>query len=63
MSGSLTSTRTLLFGGASLNFLVLQLSAEAGWAGGLGAVQGYEGAPFDPKAGTGWASLAFRLTI
>lgn len=59
----LRSSRTLVFAGASLNFLVLQLSAEAGWARGAGAVQGYEGAPFDPAAGTGWGGLAFRLTL
>lgn len=60
---ALTHTRALLFGGASMNFLVLQLSAEAGWASGFGAVNGYRGAPFDPTGGSGYGSLAFRLTL
>ncbi len=55
--------RTLLFGGASMNFLILQLSTELGWASGLGPVVGYQGAPFDPTAGTFFGSIAFRLTI
>lgn len=58
-----THSRTLFFGGASMNFLVLQLSAEGGWARGYGPVNGYRGAPFDPTRGTGYGSLAFRLTL
>ncbi|MDP2959374.1 MAG: hypothetical protein Q8N53_23345 [Longimicrobiales bacterium] len=61
--GSFTHARTVFFGGASMNFLVLQLSAEAGWGSGLGVVNEYRGAPFDPTRGTAWGSLAFRLTI
>ena len=61
--GSFRHSRKLLFGGASMNFLILQLSAEAGWAQGAGAVSGYRGAPFDPARGSGYGSLAFRLTI
>ncbi|HSW28340.1 MAG TPA: hypothetical protein VLH75_02495 [Longimicrobiales bacterium] len=61
--GSFTHSRQLVFGGASLNFLILQLSAEAGWARGAGVVNGYRGAPFDPARGSGYGSLAFRLTI
>lgn len=57
------NSRRLLFGGAAINFLVLQLSAEVGWAGGFDAVSGYRGAPFDPTAGTLYGSIAFRLTI
>ncbi len=56
-------TRRLLFGGASLNFLVLQLAAEVGWATGQGAVDGYRGTPFDAAKGTAYGSIAFRLTI
>jgi len=55
--------RTLLFGGASMNFLIVQLSAELGWARGFGPVPGYESAPFDPTAGTFFSSVAFRLTL
>ncbi|MGD8320952.1 MAG: hypothetical protein PVJ02_10865 [Gemmatimonadota bacterium] len=62
-SSSFRQTRTLIFGGAAMNFLVLQLSAEAGWGRGFGAVTGYRGAPFDPGAGTFYGSVAFRLTI
>jgi hypothetical protein len=61
--GSFKHTRKLVFGGASLNFLVLQLSAEGGWAQGAGAVNGYRGAPFDPARGSAYGSVAFRLTI
>ncbi len=60
---SFTHSRKLFFGGASMNFLILQLSAEAGWAQGAGAVSGYRGVPFDPTRGSGYGSLAFRLTI
>lgn len=61
--GDWAHTRKLVFLGASMNFLILQLSAEGGWAGGLGAVEGYRGAPFDPAKGTGFGSLALRLTF
>lgn len=56
-------TRKLVFLGASMNFLILQLSAEGGWAAGLGPVDGYRGAPHDPTRGTGFGSLALRLTL
>jgi hypothetical protein len=56
-------SRRLLFGGAALNFLVLQLSAEAGWVQGFSSVQGYERRPFDPTRGSFYTSLAARLTI
>ena len=55
--------RKILFGGAALNFLILQLSAEVGWAQGLEATTGYTGAPFDPTKGTIFAGLSARLTI
>lgn len=62
-TGDFDATRTLFFGGASLNFLVLQLSTELGWAQGFEAVQSYRNVPFDLTSGTVFASLAFRLTI
>ncbi|NJD17811.1 MAG: hypothetical protein FIA95_00785 [Gemmatimonadetes bacterium] len=61
--GSFEHSRTLYFGGAALNFLILQLSAEAGWVRGPGAVTGYRGAPHDPSKGSAYGSLAFRLTL
>jgi hypothetical protein len=61
--GSFKSSRSLIFAGAAMNFLVLQLSAEAGWAGGFDAVTEYRGAPFDPTGGNFYGSVAFRLTI
>ena len=59
----LRATRPLFFGGTSLNLLILQLSAEAGWAKGLSAPSGYSGAAFDPTRGSLFGSLAARLTI
>ena len=56
-------SRPLFFGSASLNFLVLQLSAELGWAQGFRAPSGYGGAEFDPTRGSPFGSLAARLTI
>lgn len=61
--GQLRQRRKLYFAGASMNFLILQLSTELGWAGGFGPVLGYQGNPFDPTAGTFFGSVAFRLTI
>jgi hypothetical protein len=60
---SFENRRTLVFGGAAMNFLVLQLSAEAGWARGFGPVTGYRGTPFDATRATVFGSLAFRLTM
>ena len=59
----LKASRALFFGGASLNFLILQLSAELGWANGFSAPPGYTGAEFDPARGSPFGSLAARLTI
>lgn len=59
----LDQSRRLYFGAASLNFLILQLSGELGWAEGFEPVPGYLGAPFDLTEGDLFASLAFRLTI
>ncbi len=59
----LKASRPLFFGGASLNFLVLQLSAELGWAKGFSALSDYSGAEFDPTRRSLFGSLAARLTI
>jgi len=62
-SSSFEASRSTIFGGASMNFLILQLSGEIGWAGGFDRVDEYLGAPFDPTSGSLYASMAFRLTI
>lgn len=55
------ASRPLFFGGAALNFLVLQLSAEAGWAAGFDRPAGRSGG-FDPAGGTWFGSVAVQLT-
>ena len=60
---SFTASRTLFFGGASLNFLILQLSSELGWATGFSALDAYRNVPYDVTGGTLYGSLAFRLTL
>lgn len=59
----LTSERRLLFAGASLSFLLIQLSAEGGWASGLDALQGRGPSEFDPGGGTPFLHVALRLTL
>jgi len=58
----LNDSRFLYFAGASMNFLILQVSAEGGMARGFAPVPGYDGASFDPGAATYFLSVAFRLT-
>lgn len=59
----LVDSRFLAFGGASLNFLILQVSAEVGWAGGLDPVAGRSpGAGFDPTDASWFGSVGARLT-
>jgi hypothetical protein len=56
--------RLLFFGGASLNFLVIQLAAEAGWARGFDDVAGRAaGGRYDPAAGSLFGNVALRLTL
>jgi hypothetical protein len=62
-SGFRTS-RTVYFAGASMTFLVLQVSGEVGWGSGGDAsprVRGPSG--FDPTSGTLFGGVAFRLTF
>ncbi|MGD2069780.1 MAG: hypothetical protein PVI57_14000 [Gemmatimonadota bacterium] len=54
--------RALVFGGLSWNFLVLQLSAEAGWAGGFNAIPD-RAAGFDPTRGAFFGAVAFRVIL
>ena len=58
-----SESRFLYFAGASLNFLVLQVSAEGGMARGFSPVAGYSGTSFDPGGATWFGSVAFRLTL
>lgn len=60
---SFNNSRRVIFGGISMNFLILQLSGEVGWGQGFGDVNGYRGTPFDASSGTAYGSLAFRLTL
>ena len=59
----LRSERVLFFGGASLNLLLLQLSAEGGWARGFEQPEGRSQGGYDPGSGTPFLSLAARLTL
>ena len=56
------SDRTLVFGGLSYTLLVLQLSAEGGFASGWDAVAGRASDGYDPSSGSFFGSLAARLT-
>jgi hypothetical protein len=57
------TTRTLYFGGASLNLLLLQLSTEVGWAGGFDPLAARHPDGYDPTDGSLFFSLAGRLTL
>ncbi len=59
-----TDERFVVFGGASLTFLVLQVSGEVGWADAppIPALSRIGGA-FDPGSRSFFGSLAFRLTL
>lgn len=59
---TLDARRRLYFGAASLNFLLLQLSLEGGWAEGYPAVPGGAGSTFDAAAGSPFGSLSLRFT-
>lgn len=55
--------RLAWFGGLSWNFLVLQVSAEGGWAEGLGPFPGADPSGFDGDDGSFFGSLSVRLTL
>ena len=61
-SGGFTSDRQLYFGGLSYTFLVLQVSAEGGYATGWAEVQGRPADGHDPTKGSLFGSVAGRLT-
>lgn len=61
-SGATESARNVYFGGVAMNFLLLQLSLEGGWAGGLADLPLAGGGRFDPTAGSAFGSLSARFT-
>ena len=56
--GELSTTRDVLFGGVTLNFLVVQLNGEVGWAGGSEV-----DALSDPLVDTGGDDLFGTVTV
>ena len=60
--GVLEASRRSYFLGASKSFIVLQISAEAGWVRGFGPVEGLTGSPFDPAGSSLFGSVALRFT-
>lgn len=60
VDGTLDQPRTVVQGGASLNFLVIRIQADAGWGLG-GGRPAYPG--LDPDAGSFFGSLAVRLIL
>ncbi|MEX0979618.1 MAG: hypothetical protein WDZ89_00895, partial [Gemmatimonadota bacterium] len=62
-----TTGRTVFFGGATMTYLVAQLSAEAGWATGyddsVGIARGSSPEAYDPTGGTPFLTLTGRLTL
>ena len=62
-SGFQTS-RVVYFAGASMTFLVLQISGEVGWAEGSDSgPAGRASSGFDPESGTYFGGVALRLTF
>jgi hypothetical protein len=62
--GSLETDRKLFFLGGSMTYVVLQISAEAGWAEGFSeAFPSGEQGRFGPSSRSVFASLSFRLNL
>lgn len=62
-SGAMTVDRQLYFGGASMTFgIVLNVSIEAGWSGGLDPIEAYDGV-WDPTSGGPFGAFSLRLTL
>lgn len=59
----LASDRILYFGGLSVTYLVLQISAEAGWTGGYFDLPDRGGGLYAPSDGSFFGSVSLRLTI
>lgn len=62
VTGAVDVSRSLYFGGLSMNFLLLQLSLEGGWAEGYPDLPGGSPSSFDPERGSAFASVALRFT-
>lgn len=62
-SDDVTDDRLLVYGGASLTFLVVQLSAEGGWAPGHDSFPESRPPGFDPGGGSPFGALAVRITF
>lgn len=59
-----TQKRVVFFGGASMTYLILQVSGEAGWSRALDAeLPLLPGGDAYPSSGAYFASIAFRLTF
>jgi hypothetical protein len=59
-----STSRVVYLGGASMTFLVLQISGEVGWAGGSDSSPvGRAASGFDPESGTLFGGVALRLTF
>ena len=56
-------TNWLIFAFAAMNLLLLQLSAEGGWATGFESVSGRANAGYEPEDGSLFLSIAARLTL
>jgi hypothetical protein len=59
---ALEVSRSVSYLGATLNFLVAQLSAEVGWAGGVDATEALS-AVYDPSDGTPFGALQARFVF
>jgi hypothetical protein len=62
VSGRTHAARNLLFGGLAMSFLLLQLSLEGGWAGGVADVPAGLVGRFDPAHGSPFGALSARFT-
>lgn len=63
-SGNLSSDRRLYFMGASLTYVILQISMEGGWAQGFGTeLPDRVAGDFDTHAASWFGSLALRVTF
>lgn len=61
-SDDFTVRRDIYFGGASLTFLIVQLSLEIGWADGFNSIPGRTGG-FDTGSNPYFGALGFRITF
>lgn len=62
-SDDLDTSRLSYFGGATLTFLILQVSAEVGWTEGFEAVPERAAGGYDPTDGSLFGSVSLRVTF